>query len=120
MSDSSGRVDVEEYAEIFARLKEGGAAAASTTAKAGKVKLGGATGSSAHTINEDERREFTNHINSVLAGDADIGARLPFDTETMQMFDECRGACSPFCLQLRDSDGLCWPSVALRLLRDAG
>ena len=90
VSDSSGRVDVEEFAEIFARLKEGSAAATSTTAKAGKVKLGGATGSSAHTINEDERREFTNHINSVLAGDADIGARLPFDTETMQLFDECR------------------------------
>ena len=29
-------------------------------------------------------------INSVLAGDPEIGDRLPFDTETFQIFDECR------------------------------
>ncbi|PVV00980.1 hypothetical protein BB560_004619 [Smittium megazygosporum] len=46
--------------------------------------------SSAHTINEDEKEEFTNHINYALAGDSDIGHRLPIDPTTMQLFDECR------------------------------
>lgn len=52
--------------------------------------MAGATGSTTHTINEDERTEFTRHINAVLAGDADIGDRLPFATDTFQMFDECK------------------------------
>lgn len=63
-SDSSGRVDVEEFADIYAKLKEGSGQA--TTVKSGKVKLGGSTASSAHTVNEDERTEFTRHINSVI------------------------------------------------------
>lgn len=50
----------------------------------------GSNANVSHTINEDERREFTAHINGVLDGDADIGSRLPIPTETMQIFDECR------------------------------
>ncbi|KAJ1673046.1 fimbrin, partial [Spiromyces aspiralis] len=46
--------------------------------------------STAHTINEDERVEFTNHINFALAGDNDIGYRLPINPHTMELFDECR------------------------------
>jgi plastin-1 len=30
-------------------------------------------------------------MNNVLAGDPDIGSRLPFPLDTMQMFDECKG-----------------------------
>ena len=56
----------------------------------GRIQVGGSTASSTHTINEDERTEFTRHINAVLAGDADIGDRLPFPTDTFQMFDECK------------------------------
>ena len=33
--------------------------------KAGKVTVQGSNANVAHTINEDERREFTNHINLV-------------------------------------------------------
>lgn len=51
----------------------------------GQIKMGGSTGSTTHTINEDERTEFTRHINAVLAGDADIGDRLPFPTDTFQV-----------------------------------
>lgn len=47
--------------------------------------MGGVTGSTQHTINEDERTEFTRHINAVLAGDADIGDRLPFPIDTFQV-----------------------------------
>lgn len=42
-------------------------------------------------MNDDERSEFTAHINSVLAGDMHIGDRIPIPTHTMQIFDECRG-----------------------------
>jgi len=59
----------------------------------GQIKMEGArgSGSTVHTINEDERTEFTRHINACLLGDADIGDRLPFPTDTFQMFDECKG-----------------------------
>lgn len=36
-----------------------------STAKAGKVQIGGNTASSAHTVNSDELAEFTRHINNV-------------------------------------------------------
>ncbi|RUS18996.1 calponin homology domain-containing protein [Endogone sp. FLAS-F59071] len=50
----------------------------------------GANQNTSHTINEDERTEFTHHINSQLAGDKDVGDKLPIPTHTMQLFDECR------------------------------
>lgn len=43
-----------------------------------------------HTIDEDERAEYTNYVNSVLAGDPDLRGRLPIPTDTMQIFEECR------------------------------
>ncbi|KAI5950281.1 SAC6 [Candida jiufengensis] len=55
-----------------------------------KTYIEGKTSGTTHTINDEERTEFTRHINSVLSGDSEIGDRLPFDTETFQMFDECR------------------------------
>jgi plastin-1 len=58
--------------------------------KAGKVTVQGSNSNVSHTINEDERTEFTNHINTVLEGDPDISHRFPIPTETMQLFDECR------------------------------
>ena len=56
----------------------------------GRIQVQGSSANVTHTINEDERTEFTRHINAVLAGDPDIGNRLPFPTNTFEMFDECR------------------------------
>lgn len=42
-----------------------------------------------HTINDEERAEFTRHINTVLAGDALVGDRLPVPLDSFQIFDEC-------------------------------
>ncbi|KAK5169026.1 fimbrin [Saxophila tyrrhenica] len=56
----------------------------------GRITVAGATGSSQHTINEDERTAFTSHINAVLAGDTDIGHLLPFPLDTFEMFDSCK------------------------------
>ena len=63
---------------------------ASKGSVSGKIQVQGSNANTTHTINEDERTEFTRHINAVLAGDPDIGARLPFATDTFEMFDECK------------------------------
>ncbi|CAK7906451.1 fimbrin [[Candida] anglica] len=121
--DASGHVELDDYVELMAKLKEGGSSGAvggagsgaapiapstpqrlkpavgpkpslspalSPSAPTHKTYLGGKTSGTTHTINDEERTEFTRHINSVLADDAHIGSRLPFDTETFQIFDECR------------------------------
>ncbi|CAI2178427.1 2586_t:CDS:2, partial [Funneliformis geosporum] len=41
-----------------------------------------------HTINEDERTEFTRHINQELINDPDVKDKIPIDTDIMQIFDE--------------------------------
>ncbi|TIC91676.1 Fimbrin [Colletotrichum higginsianum] len=112
--DSSRRVELEDYVALIAKLRESSpaqkrmstgpnAAPASIVAQAtgktgghaskssvGKIHVQGSNANVTHTINEDERTEFTRHINAVLAGDADIGNRLPFPTDTFEMFDECK------------------------------
>jgi plastin-1 len=56
----------------------------------GKIHVQGSSANVTHTINEDERTEFTRHINAILAGDPDIGNLLPFPTDTFEMFDKCK------------------------------
>lgn len=103
--DASGHVELDDYVELIAKLKDEESGSASTPGaklnkkapppvptanSARKTYITGTTSGTTHTINDEERTEFTRHINSVLDGDADIGSRLPFDTETFQIFDECR------------------------------
>ncbi|KAI0746527.1 fimbrin [Daedaleopsis nitida] len=87
--DSSGKVELDDWVELNVKLhsqvKE-----ALLPSRAGKVTVQGSNANVSHTINEDERAEFTNHINAVLENDPDIGFRLPIPTDTMQLFDECR------------------------------
>ncbi|CAI4215002.1 unnamed protein product [Parascedosporium putredinis] len=80
--DSSRRVELEDYVGV--------SSGASAGVGGGKIQVQGSNSNITHTINEDERTEFTRHINAVLAGDADIGHRLPFPTDTFEMFDECK------------------------------
>lgn len=62
-----------------------------TSSKQQKItRLGGATDSTQHSINEDEKEQFVTHINHVLAHDKDISSRLPIATETNQIFQECK------------------------------
>ncbi|ODV91950.1 hypothetical protein CANCADRAFT_63363 [Tortispora caseinolytica NRRL Y-17796] len=97
--DASGRVELEDYVELVSKIRKGagqGGAGASAGAAAGgspqkdRIVVAGSSAGSTHTINEEERSEFTRHINSVLAGDPDIGSRLPIPTDSFQIFDECR------------------------------
>ncbi|KAI8985017.1 fimbrin [Trametes punicea] len=87
--DSSGKVELEDWVELNVKLRAQSNDAL-LTSKKGKVTVQGSNANVSHTINEDERAEFTNHINAVLGGDPDIGHRLPIPTNTMQLFDECR------------------------------
>ena len=68
----------------------GGHGHASKGSISGKIHVQGSSANVTHTINEDERTEFTRHINAVLAGDPDIGHMLPFPTDTFEMFDKCK------------------------------
>ncbi|KAI1270242.1 calponin homology domain-containing protein [Xylariaceae sp. FL1019] len=113
--DSSRRVELEDYVDLVAKLRESspaqkrmstggsgplspagvvaqrtGGAGHASKASIGKIHVQGSNANVTHTINEDERTEFTRHINAVLAGDADLGARLPFPTDTFEMFDDCK------------------------------
>ena len=56
----------------------------------GRIQVQGSSANVTHTINEDERTEFTRHINAVLEGDADLAQKIPFPTDTFEMFDECK------------------------------
>jgi plastin-1 len=87
--DSTGRVELDDYVELISKLRAG-AAKGNLEVKKDKIKVGGSNSNISHTINEDERTEFTRHINGVLAGDPDIGDRLPFATDTFEMFDQCK------------------------------
>ncbi|EGO03365.1 hypothetical protein SERLA73DRAFT_174829 [Serpula lacrymans var. lacrymans S7.3] len=85
--DASGKVELEDWVELNVKMRT---QSHTTTSKAGKVTVQGSNANVSHTINDDERSEFTNHINGVLEGDPDIGSRFPIPTDTMQLFDECR------------------------------
>lgn len=88
-TNASGKIDVEEFIELAAKLKDGRNRGAFDVHQ-NKIKVHGTNANVTHTINDDERTEFTRHINGVLAGDAHIGNRLPIPTNTMQLFDECK------------------------------
>ncbi|KII84639.1 hypothetical protein PLICRDRAFT_179448 [Plicaturopsis crispa FD-325 SS-3] len=87
--DASGKVELEDWVELNVKLRSSRQTSVLPT-KAGKVTVQGANANTSHTINQDERAEFTNHINGVLENDPDIGSRFPIPTDTMQLFDECR------------------------------
>ncbi|KAF8338627.1 calponin homology domain-containing protein [Amanita rubescens] len=85
--DASGKVELEDWVELNVKLKS---QEKTITKKAGKVMVQGSNANVSHTINEDERREFTNHINGVIENDPDLASRFPIPTNTMQLFDECK------------------------------
>ncbi|KAF9580094.1 Fimbrin, actin-bundling protein, partial [Lunasporangiospora selenospora] len=73
---------------IISKLRDSGSGGVTSGKKV--ITVEGANENIRHSMNDDERSEFTSHINSVLAGDRHIGDRIPIPTHTMQVFDECR------------------------------
>lgn len=108
--DALGRVELDDYVDLIAKLKSSSLDVPENPQMPGspgrinkpappiptaasnknKVYLGGKSSGTTHSINDEERTEFTRHINLVLAGDDLVGPRLPFDVDTFQIFDECR------------------------------
>ncbi|CAG8554513.1 4182_t:CDS:10, partial [Acaulospora colombiana] len=86
---STGKVEIEEFVELIAKLREGRNKKAFAVNKH-KITVHGSSTNISHTINEDERTEFTRHINQALAGDPVVKDKIPIDTNTMQLFDECK------------------------------
>ncbi|OCH89624.1 fimbrin [Obba rivulosa] len=87
--DASGKLELEDWVELNVKLRTQ-APQSVLPNKAGKVTVQGSNANVSHTLNEDERAEFTNHINSVLENDPDVGSRVPIPTDTMQIFEEVR------------------------------
>ncbi|GBB89006.1 hypothetical protein RclHR1_15640004 [Rhizophagus clarus] len=86
---STGNVELDEFVELIVKLREGRNRSAFAVNKH-KITVHGTSQNVSHTINEDERTEFTRHINQALAGDPDVSDKIPIDTNTMQLFDECK------------------------------
>ncbi|KAF8991758.1 calponin homology domain-containing protein [Cyathus striatus] len=86
--DASGKVELEDWVELNVKLRS--QAKPGISKKAGKVTVQGSNANVSHTLNEDERKEFTNHINTVIENDPDIGSRYPIPVDTMQLFDEVK------------------------------
>jgi len=111
--DSSRRVELDDYVGLISKLRNSspaqqqvrtgpttpsrgvisqqtGGGHAQKSSVSGRIQVQGSSSNVTHTINEDERTEFTRHINAVLAGDPDLGSRLPFAIDTFEMFDDCK------------------------------
>ncbi|RGB42537.1 fimbrin [Rhizophagus diaphanus] len=86
---STGNVELDEFVELIVKLREGRNKSAFAVNKH-KITVHGTSQNVSHTINEDERTEFTRHINQALAGDPHVSDKIPIDTNTMQLFDECK------------------------------
>ncbi|KAG2359665.1 calponin homology domain-containing protein [Suillus spraguei] len=78
--DASGKVELEDWVELNVKLRTQTKASVLPT-RAGKVTVQGSNAN---------RTEFTNHINTVIENDSDIGNLFPIPTSTMQLFDECK------------------------------
>lgn len=89
-ADATDKLEIEDWIEFIVRLRSDSAPAMEPGKRDGTLKTRGADGSISHTIDDDERVEFTEYINSALGSDPDVSARLPIPTDTMQIFDECR------------------------------
>jgi len=94
-TDKSGTVEFHEFLTIIKKIREmnlkGGSLSNPDLSRSqGKIVLGGATDSTTHTINEEEKEQFVFHINSVLKNDKDIGSRFPIDGKNMSIFEQCK------------------------------
>ncbi|KAG2210867.1 hypothetical protein INT47_000021 [Mucor saturninus] len=88
-SSATGKIDVEEFIDLANRLKEGRNKDAFNVHQH-KIQVHGSKGDATHTINEDERTEFTRHINDTMSMDPDVGYRLPIPTNTIDGLILCK------------------------------
>jgi len=90
-TDGNSTVEWAEFCTMMDSIKNGkGASAMATVVKKKQemIKLEG-SGGSTHAFSVDEKNAFTHHLNSCLADDEDVKARLPMDIESMALFEQC-------------------------------
>lgn len=88
--DDTGLVSFEGLLKAVSKVREDKGVGKQTGDKQ-KIVLHGHGENTTHTINEDEKESFTQHINQALARDQHLKDRLPIDPSSMQIFSECRG-----------------------------
>ncbi|KAJ9072472.1 fimbrin [Entomophthora muscae] len=93
-TNANGTLELEEYFEIVQKLKAGEVKGVESSTNAFNKKVitvrGANQSDTAHTLNEEEKIEFTHYINDALESDHMLSGRLPIKPETMQLFDECQ------------------------------
>jgi len=87
------------------------------------VKVQGA-GGAMHSISDEEREAFAEHINNVLGGDTFLKGRLPMDPQSpTALFDQCKvlSLFSPvyFCLVSEVQNATDYCTMHAALLNDA-
>ncbi|GEM12510.1 Ca2+-binding actin-bundling protein [Rhodotorula toruloides] len=91
--DSSGQVELDDFVDLVDKLRSGAGATAGQVLRGGALSglmgAGGGAGASAGG-GAGAKAAAGGSGGKVLAGDPDIGDRLPIPTDTFQIFDECR------------------------------
>jgi plastin-1 len=88
LSDDNGNVGFEDFLQAVSALRQEKGAKKATE---GRTVLHGHNSENIlHTINEDEKESFVQHINQELANDEHLQKRIPIDKTSMQLFSECK------------------------------
>lgn len=98
--NQDGFIDFDEFANCMAVIKSGGGIGGQSSAmkqfgtasaKAARVLTVKGEGGAVHSISEEEREAFAEHINLLLANEPLVASRLPMDpTSPTALFDCCK------------------------------
>ena len=100
--NSDGEIDFNEFLACMEVLKSGGSFGTVGGASSAMSQFAGAAHKAAtviqvkgahgtHSISEEEREAFAEHINNVLGSDPYLASRLPMDPQSpTALFDQCK------------------------------
>lgn len=101
-SNSDNEIDFQEFLAVLAQSKDGansrtlGNGGGSARRFSGAMKKAGATiykiqgaANSEHSIAEEEKVAFAEHINRTLSDDSFLSSRLPMDPNSDELFEQC-------------------------------
>lgn len=90
LTDNDGNVEFDGFLKAVSQLRIEKGVSKPGQKDATKITLHGHSENTTHTINEDEKESFVQHINQQLAGDKDLKGRIPVNSTSMQIFQECQ------------------------------
>ena len=88
-SSKTGKIDFDDFCELVANLR----LTVQKESKGSKLVMKSGTGANQatqSTIDVDERDAVANYVNYQLHDDADLKSRLPFEVQSMQVFEEMK------------------------------